>query len=113
MATWRARRSPATPCTSCTPAPGGRAPAALTPPDPKAKHYVYFSGSIIRFGKLTMTGADLQLIDADERDLFDFFPAHYDAQLVAGYSKNTPQKGLKTYMPDYDDLKATALTRAE
>ena len=85
--------------------PGGRAPAALTPPDPKAKHYVYFSGSIIRFGKLTMTGADLQLIDADDRDVFDFFPAHYDAQLVAGYSKNTPQKGLKTYMPDYNDLK--------
>ena len=85
--------------------PGGPAPPALTPPDPKAKHYVYFSGSIIRFGKLTMTGADLQLIDADDRDVFDFFPAHYDQQLVAGYSKNTPQKGLKTYMPDYNDLK--------
>jgi hypothetical protein len=26
--------------------------------------------------------------------------------LVAGYSKNTPQLGLKTYMPDYDDLKS-------
>lgn len=87
-------------------APGGRAPAALTPPDPKAKHYVYFSGHVIRFGKLTMTGADLQLIDADDKDPFDFFPAHYDRQLVAGYSKNTPQKGLRTYMPDYSDLRA-------
>ena len=77
--------------------------AVLTPPDPKARNYFYFSGSSIRFGKLTMTGADLQLIDADDRDAFDFYPAKYDAQLVAGYSKNTPAKGLKTYMPDYND----------
>ena len=40
----------------------------------------------------------------DDRDAFDFYPAKYDAQLVAGYSKNTPAKGLKTYMPDYNDL---------
>jgi hypothetical protein len=37
-------------------------------------------------------------------DPFDFFPARYDAPLVAGYSKNTPQHGLKTYIPDFDDL---------
>ena len=84
--------------------PDGKAVAALTPPDPKARNYVYFSGSSIHFGKLTMTGSDLQLIDADERDPFDFFPAKYNGQLVAGYSKNTPDKGLKTYMPDYNDL---------
>jgi hypothetical protein len=81
--------------------------AVLTPPDPKARNYIYFSGSSIRFGKLTMAGSDLQLIDADERDAFDFYPAKYDAQLVAGYSKNTPAKGLKTYMPDYNDLGRT------
>jgi hypothetical protein len=55
-----------------------------------------------------MHDADLQLIDADPRDPFDFYPARYNAQLVAGYSKNTPAKGLKTYMPDYDDLRSTA-----
>ena len=76
----------------------------LTKPDPKAPNYVYFQGGDIRFGKLTMSGADLQLIDADPRDPFDFYPAHYKAQLVAGYSKNTPSGGLKTYMPDYNDL---------
>jgi hypothetical protein len=26
--------------------------------------------------------------------------------LIGGFSKNMPNKGLKTYMPDYDDLKA-------
>jgi hypothetical protein len=65
---------------------------------------VYFSGSDIRFGKLTMSGADLQLIDSDPKDPFDFFPAQYKRQLVAGFSKNTPAGGLKTYLPDYSDL---------
>lgn len=84
--------------------PESQTAAVLTPPDPKARNYIYFSGSSIRFGKLTMAGSDLQLIDADERDPFDFYPEKYDAQLVAGYSKNTPAKGLKTYMPDFNDL---------
>jgi hypothetical protein len=83
----------------------GRAVSILTPPDRKASNYVYLSGAIIRFGKLTMTETDLQLIDLDERDAFDFYPAKYSAQLVAGYSKNTPAQGLKTYMPDFADLK--------
>ena len=78
--------------------------APLPKPAPSARNFIYFGGGDIRFGKLTMTDADLQLIDADPRDPFDFFPAHYDRQLVAGYSKNTPAKGLKTYMPDYEDL---------
>jgi hypothetical protein len=81
----------------------GRQPAALKPPMPRA-NYMYFSGGNIRFGKLTMSDADLQLIDADPRDPFDFFPARYNDQLVAGYSKNTPRQGLKTFMPDFNDL---------
>jgi hypothetical protein len=85
--------------------PDGRAPATLKPPDPRARNYIYFSGNDITFGKLTMSGADLQLIDADPKDPFDFYPRKYQAQLVAGYSKTTPQKGLKTYMPDYNDLR--------
>jgi hypothetical protein len=82
----------------------GTSPQRLSPPDPASPNYVYFSGSDIRFGKLTMNGADLQLIDSDPKDAFDFFPAQYKQQLVAGYSKNTPSGGLKTYMPDYSDL---------
>ena len=79
---------------------------ALAPGDVRARHYVYFSGNQIRFGKLLMSNADLQLIDADERDAFDFYPAKYNTQLVAGYSKNTPSGGLRTYMPDLDDVTA-------
>jgi len=88
-------------------APGRRRPAALRPPAADAPNYIYFGGGSIVFGKLTMKGADLQLIDQDPRDAFDFSPAEYNDQLVAGYSKNTRQRGLKTYMPDLDDLRRT------
>jgi hypothetical protein len=72
-----------------------------TLPLPQARNYLYFFGGSIRFGKLTMSDADLQLIDADPQDPFEFSPPHYERQLVAGYSRNTPRKGLQVYMPDY------------
>jgi hypothetical protein len=65
-------------------------------------------GRIEQRGKLhkglTMTDADLQLIDADERDPFDFYSDRYNEQLVAGYSRNTRSGALRTVMPDYADL---------
>jgi hypothetical protein len=80
----------------------GQPPARpQTLPLPSARNYLYFFGGSIRFGKLTMSDADMQLIDADPSTPFDFFPAHYEAQLVAGYSRNTRRKGLQVYMPDY------------
>jgi hypothetical protein len=81
--------------------PGTPPPHPVTRPLPAARNYLYFFGGRIRFGKLTMTDADMQLIDAEPRDAFDFFPAHYEVQLVAGYSRNTPRKGLQVFMPDY------------
>ncbi len=74
--------------------------SAGAPSTPRA-NYIWFRGGTIRFGKLTMSDADLQLIDMHPADPFDFFSAKYLTQLVAGYSKNTPQQGLRTYMPDY------------
>ena len=44
---------------------------------------------------------DLQLIDDNRRDPFDFSQERYNDQLVAGYSKNTAALGLKFDMPDY------------
>ena len=63
---------------------GGGAPAPLTKPSPSSRNYIYFGGGEIRFGKLTMHDADLQLIDNDPKDAFDFYPARYNGQLVAG-----------------------------
>ena len=81
--------------------PTGR-PATL--PLPSARNYIYFYGGSIRFGKLTMMSADMQLIDADPRDPFDFSPPHYEKQLVAGYTRSTERQGLQVFMPDYADV---------
>jgi hypothetical protein len=67
-------------------------------------NYMAYRGGVLRFGKLTMTDADMQLIDADPTDPFDFFPDHYKEQLVAGYSKTTATGGLLVFMPDYGKI---------
>ena len=72
-------------------------------------NYMRYRGGILRFGKLTMTNADMDLIDADPRDPFDFSQPEYIKQLVAGYSKNTPSGGLRVFMPDYNDAGRTDL----
>jgi len=83
---------------------GGGAPGRpLSPSFPKAKNYMFMSGGTLSFGKLTMNGADLQIIDADPKDPFDFFLSQYARQLVAGYSRTMPDKGLVVYMPDSDE----------
>ena len=67
-------------------------------------NYMAYRGGILRFGKLTMNDVDMQLIDADPSDPFEFYPDHYKEQLVAGYSKTTPSGGLRVYMPDYGKI---------
>jgi len=79
--------------------PGSLPP--LTLPDRSMRNYMYYRGGTLRFGKLTMSDADLALIDANQKDAFDFYQDRYERQLVAGYSKNTVAHGLKVYMPDY------------
>jgi hypothetical protein len=75
-------------------------------------NYMAYRGGILRFGRLTMNDVDMQLIDADPKDPFDFFPDHYNEQLVAGYSKTTASGGLRVYMPDYNKI-SKRLTPAE
>ncbi len=80
---------------------GGGAPGKpLSPSFPNAKNYMFMSGGTLSFGKLTMHGADLQIIDADPKDPFDFYLSQYAKQLIAGYSRTMPDKGLVVYMPD-------------
>ena len=77
---------------------------AITPPDRRFPNYMYYRGGTLRFGKLTMDNTDLMLVAEDPRDPFDFSPAQYNDQLMAGYSRNTASHGLITHMPDLDDL---------
>ena len=73
-------------------------------PDDGVRNYVFFRGGHLRFGKLTMTDTDLLIRDADERDPFDLFIRKYNEQLVAGATRNLPNYGLRTLMPDYAKL---------
>lgn len=79
----------------------------LAPPA-TARNYIYWRGSELQFGKLLMTSTDLELVDDDGDDPFDFSIDHWNDQLIAGYSKTMPNRGLKAHMPDYDDLKRPA-----
>ena len=83
----------------------GAAPAKPVAARPLSPNHIYWRGGQLSFGKLTMTDTDLELIDLDPSDPFDFSVDDWNAQLVAGYSKTQPDRGLKAYMPDMGDLK--------
>jgi hypothetical protein len=78
---------------------------------PLSPNHIYWRGSELAFGKLTMTDTDLELVDLDPKDPFDFSVDRWTAQLVAGYSKTLPNRGLRAYMPDYNDLAPGAAGR--
>jgi len=79
----------------------GHTATALRAVDASSPNYMYYRGGVLRFGRLTMSDADLLIVDADPSDPFDFFLDHYNEQLVAGYSKNTLSKALISVWPDY------------
>jgi len=70
----------------------------------KAQNYIYHKGGVLRFGKLTMIDADLEIVDQSPLTPFDFSLPDYNRQLIAGYSKNTSTHGLIVFMPDFATL---------
>jgi hypothetical protein len=77
----------------------------------QAGNFMAFRHGEMQFGKLTMHDADLIMIDMDPHDPFDFFLDHYQDQLVAGYTKSTPEYGLRAYTRDYNKLRTRAAAR--
>ena len=67
-------------------------------------NYMAFRGGRLRFGRLTMDNSDLSLFDLDPADPLDWFQDRYKDQLVSGYSKITPEFGLRTYVRDFAKL---------
>jgi hypothetical protein len=85
----------------------GRAEDAHPPeemPRPDAPNYMFFRGGTMRFGRLFMIRSDMQIVDGDPSDSFNFDLAHYDEQLQAGYSRNQPDQGMLVVMADLEDL---------
>ena len=69
-----------------------------------AKNYMYFHGGTLRFGKLTMSGTDLEIVDMDQTNPFDYALDRYQEHLVAGHSNTTSADGLIVVMPDVQKL---------
>ena len=82
---------------------------ALNPPMP-AGGYLYHRSGVLRFGKLTMNDADLEIV-GDRPGIFDFFQHEYLKQLVNGYSKTTASKGLVAHMADYSHFASASADR--
>jgi len=86
----------------------GSGPGAPVAAHRLSPNHIYWRGGQLAFGKLTMADTDLELVDMDPADPFDFSVNDWDAQLVAGYSKTLPNRGLTAHMPDYNDIPPTS-----
>ncbi len=73
-------------------------------PDPMPANYMLFKGGSIRFGRLPMSEAELQIVDLDPADPFRFDLDRYLGQLVSGYSRTNASGGLEAFMRDLDKL---------
>jgi hypothetical protein len=79
-------------------------------PDSKAMknirggNYIAYKNNRLRFNKLVMNDVDLVLIDMDPNDPLDFYLEHYKEQISAGYTKTTPDSGLRVFIKDYNKL---------
>jgi hypothetical protein len=83
-----------------------RDPRAGTTNGCSGRNFIAFKGGALRFGRLTMNDADLELVDLQPGDAFDFSLDHYAEQLAAGYAKTNLQGGLCAHVPDFDKLKS-------
>lgn len=82
----------------------GRHMPPLKLPHPEEKNYMYYQHGTLRMGKLLMVDADMEVVDTDPRDPFDFFIDRYNDQLVEGFSRNSPSYGLLVFMRDFNDV---------
>lgn len=81
----------------------GERSSDLSPPAHEP-NYMYFRGGTLRMGKLFMVQADMEVVDADPSDLFDFYLDRYNEQLSAGFDRNQANYGLVVFMRDFSDL---------
>jgi hypothetical protein len=77
---------------------------ALVPPDTNVKNYMFYKGGMLRFGRLLMLDAEMQITDLDPEEVFRFDLSRYNAQLVAGYERTLADGGLEVWMRDVDKL---------
>jgi hypothetical protein len=75
------------------------------------RNFLELRGGTLDFGKLTMHHVDLIMIDISKDPWFNLDLANYQAQLVNGYTRMTPQAGLQIFMPDLRDIPQNKATQ--
>lgn len=86
-----------------SPHPGRSMMATLAHTCP-AQNFLALRGGTVRFGKLTMNDAELDMVDTTPADPFDFSLDLYQKQLRAGVAKTMQDGGLCVQMPDLDKI---------
>ena len=83
---------------------GTPATATLSVTDVDAPAYMFYKGGTLRFGKLLMLDAEMQIVSLHPTGSFGFDLDRYMQQLVAGYSKTLADSGLEVFMASVETL---------
>ncbi|HKR66474.1 MAG TPA: hypothetical protein VJZ00_22295 [Thermoanaerobaculia bacterium] len=78
--------------------------APLVPTARAEPNWMLYRDGTLRMGKLFMVRADMEVIDTDPRDPFDFNIDYYNRQLVEGFTRNQDNYALHVYMRDFADI---------
>ncbi len=83
----------------------------LRVPDGGAPAYMFYKGGTLRFGKLLMLDAEMQIVSLHPTGSFGFDLDRYMQQLVAGYSKTLADSGLEVFMASVETLEKSRLAK--
>ncbi len=78
-------------------------PKPFAPAPMPAEHYVYFRGGVMQFGRLTMQGVDLELLNCVADESFELSLRDLFQQALPGYLKNLPDRGMVAYVQSFHD----------
>ncbi|MCX6549676.1 MAG: hypothetical protein NTY02_01490 [Acidobacteria bacterium] len=86
---------------------------APVPPARTAFSFLSFRGGTMRFGRLTMSNTDLEIVGETPDDVLEFSVPHHMGQLVAGYAQTRANGGLIVHVPNYKAPAATTPPRPQ
>jgi hypothetical protein len=91
----------------------GTDPAFHQIPQPSASNYIYLQGGNTQFGKIGMLGTQVQVIDRDPRNIFQFSLLNYLSYLPQSEVQLTEAGGAVLQMPDHRQIPSMAASSAE
>lgn len=71
------------------------------PPLKAPKNTIFLWGGNVKFGRLTMENAKIQMVDRNQDNIFDFFLEYYMRSIVAGKANLTGSGEVIVTMPDF------------